>query len=516
MERRAQPKKRYLSASYVTSGAVFYGTLLFLIARIFSLFQLFGDAYTRNKLEQAPPENFTVFGIVGSLLIIGVIGLAFFLLFQNRQKKLKMKRGNLYLLLNTLFIIWGVINAVSNLIDMIVFFEFVYLLDFVALIAAIIIPSVLLQLTDRRQDVPRDTVLLVAAIGATALSIIALLIVVLFLRGGYKDTPFALVIELIYRAGLILFSIGGLIKALKIRRELPELVAAVMKAGPKPSPAPKQKAAAKAKVKTSRSGKIECPDCGKKVAAGTQVCPRCGFDLTTPSLFDDEDDDLPPEEPDDEETYYDEPEPEEPAEQTEPEPPPEPVRNDICPRCGKHKPPFLSTCPRCGYFPGDPTEPEPEEPAEPQRPAAPTTAGSPAAPQVEQKQERRCEQCGKRIPGGLTTCPYCGFHPDDAKRPPEPPPLENLFDDEPEPEMLPCPRCGRDVVEGTQVCPHCGYPFPDRQETGRIQRPTQRLPRVPYPKHRNEKNSINCPECGRRYSAARSVCPYCGYDLYND
>ena len=53
MERRAQPKKRYLSASYVTSGAVFYGTLLFLIARIFSLFQLFGDAYTRNKLEQA-------------------------------------------------------------------------------------------------------------------------------------------------------------------------------------------------------------------------------------------------------------------------------------------------------------------------------------------------------------------------------------------------------------------------------------------------------------------------------
>ena len=163
MEWRAQPKKRYLSASYVTSGAVFYGTLLFLIARIFTLFQLFGDAYTRNKLEQAPPENFTVFGIVGSLLIIGVIGLAFFLLFQNRQKKLKMKRGNLYLLLNTLFIIWGTVNAISNLVDMIVFFEFVYLLDFITVIAAIIVPSVLLQLTDRRQDVPRDTALLAAA-----------------------------------------------------------------------------------------------------------------------------------------------------------------------------------------------------------------------------------------------------------------------------------------------------------------------------------------------------------------
>ena len=29
---------------------------------------------------------------------------------------------------------------------------------------------------------------------------------------------------------------------------------------------------------------------------------------------------------------------------------------DICPRCKKKKPPFLSTCPHCGYYPGDPIE----------------------------------------------------------------------------------------------------------------------------------------------------------------
>jgi hypothetical protein len=49
MEQRAQSKKRYLSASYLTSGAVFYGTLLFLIARVLSLFQLFGEAVSRKK-----------------------------------------------------------------------------------------------------------------------------------------------------------------------------------------------------------------------------------------------------------------------------------------------------------------------------------------------------------------------------------------------------------------------------------------------------------------------------------
>ncbi len=53
MERRAQSQKRYQSASYLTSGAVFYGTLLFLIARVFMLLQLFSDADTRKRLGQA-------------------------------------------------------------------------------------------------------------------------------------------------------------------------------------------------------------------------------------------------------------------------------------------------------------------------------------------------------------------------------------------------------------------------------------------------------------------------------
>ncbi|MCE5187710.1 MAG: zinc ribbon domain-containing protein [Eubacteriales bacterium] len=518
MEQRAQPKKRYLSASYLTGRAVFYGTLLFFIARVFELFQLFGDAYNRKQLDQAPPDGFTFLGIVGSLLVIGVIGLAFLLLVQNRQKKLRLKKGNFYLLLNVLYVIWGAINAVNNLVDMIVFFEFVYLLDFIALITALIVPSVLLQLTDRSQGIPRDSALFASAITALSLSILATLIVVIFLRGGYKDTPFALVRELIFRAGMLCFSVAGLVKALKIRAELPEIVDAVVKAAAKAKAEQKTAAskqtASSPKQKTTPSGKIECPDCGKKVDAETRICPRCGFDLTTPSLFDDEDETFEPDA-----AMYDEPEeePEEEAEVPAPAPEPEapPIRNDICARCGKHKPPFLSTCPHCGYFPGDPAAQESERPSE----SRSQSVIQQTEPGAEQKKERFCEHCGKRIPGGLATCPYCGFHPADARRPQEPPESvpDKLFDEEePEEETIFCPRCDYEVAKSTQVCPHCGYPFPDERQTGRIQRPTQRLPRVPDPIHLNEKNSIECPDCGRRYSAARDRCPYCGYGLYDD
>lgn len=506
MEQRAQPKKRYLSAGYLTSRAVFYGTLLFLIARVFTLFQLFGDAYNRKQLNQAPPDGFTFFGIIGSLVMIGVVALAFFLLVQNRQKKLRIKKGNLYLLLNALFVAWGAVYAISYMEQMIRFFEFVYFLDFITVITALIVPSALLQITDRNQGIPRDAALYASAIAATSLSVIATLIVVLFLRGGYKDTPFALVRELIFRAGLICFSLAGLLKSLKIRAELPEIVDAVVKATPKVKPEPKPAAPKKKQIP---GGKIECPDCGKKSEPGTRFCPRCGFDLTTPNLFDDDETSI-QEEPEEEPEEA----PEEEAIPPQPEPETPPMRNDICARCGKHKPPFLSTCPHCGFFPGDPAEQQKKEAPSQQQAARPQPD-----PLVESKQERLCERCGKRIPSGLATCPYCGYHPDDARRPPEPQREsvpERLFDDETEEETIFCPHCDNESPKGTEICPHCGHPFPQERQTGRIQRQSQRMPRVPDPKHLNEKNSIDCPECGRRYSAARSVCPYCGYDLYND
>ena len=537
-----QPKKRYQSASFLNSGAAFYGTLLFLVARIFTLLQLFSDAATRKKLDQAPPENFTFLGITWLLIVIGIIGFAFYLQVQNRQHKLRMKQGNYFLLLNTLFALWGTISAISYLVEMILFFEFVYLLDFLTLIGALVVPSVLYQLSDRNQDIPQDNILFFTAIGATALSSLAALIVALVLRKSY--TPFQLLRELMYRAGIILFGVAGLLKAIRLRAELPELVASMPKSEPKAATepafnpmqtlaktfAPKTAPKAASNLKVDAKGRFKCPDCGKKLPEGTRICPRCGFDIETPDLFGDDDEfdeeepnDLPPQEaqtpPDEIETEQDD---------FEPEPAPAPnqerqeLPKDICPRCKKKKPPFLSTCPHCGYYPGDPielAEIEAEQKKQTETQKANSTQSTGAYVTPEPKPEPKCEKCGKKIPGGLSTCPYCGYHPDDARAPKEPPKkeVESLFGDEEEEETIFCPRCDNEVVFGTETCPHCGYPFvAPRGETGRIRRPTQRLPRVPDPKHLTEKNSIECPECGRRYSAARDRCPYCGYGLYDD
>ena len=528
MEKRTQTKKRYHSASFLNSGAVFYGTLLFLIARVFTLFQLFSDAATRKKLQQAPPENFTFLGITWLLIVIGIIGIAFYLLLQNKQRKIRMKQGNYYLLLNALISVWGLISAISYFVEMILFFEFVYLLDFLTLIGALIVPSVLYQLSDRKQDIPQDNVLFFTAIGSTVLSVLAALIVALVLRKSY--TAFQLLRELMFRAGIILFGIAGLLKAIRLRAELPELVATMPKPEPKPSVIQESKPLfqinREPKGKVDAKGRIKCPDCGKKLPEGTRICPRCGFDIETPDLFGDEDEfdddslaESNPIEPVMEEVII---EPEQDAFE-EPQPA-APVRDelpkDICPRCKKKKPPFLSTCPHCGYYPGDPIELAEQEAEKIAQAEATKADASPAAAYIppEPKVEPKCEKCGRKLPGGLSTCPYCGYHPNDAHAPKEPPKsvVENLFEDEEEPETIFCPRCDNEVLSGTEVCPHCGYPFVASRSTARISRPTQKLPRVPDPKRLTEKNSIECPECGRRYSAARDRCPYCGYGLYDN
>ena len=361
MERRTQTKKRYQSASYLNSGAVFYGTLLFALARVFTLLQLFSDAATRKKLEQAPPENYTFLGILWLLIVIGVMGFALYLQLQNKQHKLRMKQGNYYLLLNALFALWGIISAISYLVEMILFFEFVYLLDFLTLIGALVVPTVLYQLSDRKQDIPQDNLLFFTAIGSTALSAIAALIVALVLRKSY--TAFQLLRELMFRAGIILFGIAGLLKAIRLRAELPELVANMPKVEPKATINPVFKEEQK-KKKADAKGRIKCPDCGKKLADGTKICPRCGFDIETPDLFGDDDDfdeELPQEQevPPDQEVNHEPLQAELDTFETEGSPP-APTRQelpkDICPRCKKKKPPFLSTCPHCGYYPGDPME----------------------------------------------------------------------------------------------------------------------------------------------------------------
>jgi hypothetical protein len=78
-------------------------------------------------------------------------------LFSNARKKLRLKQGNFLPSAQRIVYCMGTDQRNRSLMDMIRFFEFVYFLDFITMIAALIVPSLLLQLTDRKQGIPPDT-----------------------------------------------------------------------------------------------------------------------------------------------------------------------------------------------------------------------------------------------------------------------------------------------------------------------------------------------------------------------
>jgi len=469
MEQPAKRSKTYHSASYLASAFVFYGALMFLLSRSLGLILLFAEAITRKRDNQALPEQFTFWGILGILLVIGVIAGVFTLLLLARQRRLRMRRGNLYLLLNLLLAAWGVIHAISNLVEMVLFFEFLNFFDFLALIGALILPSVLLQIADRKKQPPNDNAALAASVSALACAgIAALIIIVLAFRKSYA-TAFPLMRDLLFQAALLLFGGAGLQKALKLRAELP-LAAPV--------------------ERPSEPEYRECPDCGKRVSVKLAVCPRCGYALGAASLFSEEEPDDPP--------PIDTAKPVTPA----PEPAKKPARVVIsdgtaaCERCKRRIPKGLATCPFCGYFPGDPERSEPEPPPKKSEPDA--AHDVPRMRYVPRTEERPpCPRCGRRIPGGLATCPFCGYYPDDA-------PAQ-------EPEREPVPAEPADPYQTLFTA--------DLGAEDALERPPRPKKRkyVEIPNVRlNEKNSIVCPQCGRKFFAALDECPLCGFGLYDD
>ena len=79
-----------MSASYLKSGAAYYGALLFFIAQILSFIELIKRAVQRKAAGMAVPENFTFWGIVWELVLIAFIGWIYVLM--QRQRRGKTRR----------------------------------------------------------------------------------------------------------------------------------------------------------------------------------------------------------------------------------------------------------------------------------------------------------------------------------------------------------------------------------------------------------------------------------------
>lgn len=219
MEQPRRKGRRFCSASYLNNDAVFWGTLLFVFAKVISFIQFFQEVADREKQNLAPPENYTVAGIVGMSLVILLSVVLFILLMRLRQGKLRMRAGLRYLLLNFLIVVWGLIRAIGDIADLFVFPELILILDLLAVIVAIIAPPVMLQLADIQRFPPDETLMLILGAGGLGFSAISIVIVAVILRDSY--TFARLIPELAFRGGMVLYGLATLMKALQLRRELP-------------------------------------------------------------------------------------------------------------------------------------------------------------------------------------------------------------------------------------------------------------------------------------------------------
>ncbi|MEG1756572.1 MAG: zinc ribbon domain-containing protein [Clostridia bacterium] len=219
MEQTRRIKRVLYSASFYKSGAVFCGALLFLLSQTLRFIQLLQEAITRKAAGQAPPENYTVPGIIGQVLLILLVFTIFLLINGYRHNKPVLPRAKLFFALNGLTVLWGLLFFFRNIADIFVYPEFILFLDALTLASALIAPPVLLQIADSKRDLPEDNILLLLGIGGMVFTVISLLIVAVVLRKSYSFSH--LLPELGFRIATGLFAIATLQKALKLRAEYP-------------------------------------------------------------------------------------------------------------------------------------------------------------------------------------------------------------------------------------------------------------------------------------------------------
>jgi hypothetical protein len=269
MEQGYKRRRRYVSASYIKSGTVYYGVLLFLVSQGLWLIQLFQNAAERKAAGQAPPENYTPLGIAFQAFLLLFIGALFLLLIRQRTGKTHMPRGNLYLLCNFLIFVWGVIFLISDIVDIFIYPEFILLVDALVIGSTLIAPPLILQFADRSRIDPDDMLLLILGIGGIGLSVISILIIAVILGKSY--TVWHLVPELCFRGGCVLFGVSTLFKAIRIRNSLPIS---------QPVSPDRPEYAVDMGTERIVIPKVTCPDCGRKVPVTMGVCPRCGRDVS--------------------------------------------------------------------------------------------------------------------------------------------------------------------------------------------------------------------------------------------
>ena len=428
-----------MSASFLKSRTTLYGALLFFIAQILDFIMQLVHASERTRAGKPLPENFTGLGISWEVFLIifaGAIALLIWRLYSGRSR---MRRGNLYLLINVLLCIWGVILAARS-IGEIELFDLILVLDAMTYVTALIIPCVLLQLSDRTRMVPEEWKLLLPAAVTVLFVGLSVFSSVLIIRASSAAGNYSIWLDmphLLQRAAVALFAVSGILKAVRIHRtyspgvsKLTEVEEAywdrVTTAHIGKTARPEEDSGILPETVEEKQGDIseeymtECPSCGKMISESLDRCPYCGTELFSAASISAllektsgraaRDADQAAEE-----------EPEE--QQHDPEELPEgPITE--CPGCGRMISESQDRCPYCG------------------------------AELVSAESMRALFQ--KKI--GRTAADAKGSSsPAEGKT--EPSEAKGALSESLTEKMSPCPNCGKWIPDRLDKCPHCGVEF---------------------------------------------------------
>ncbi len=510
MPGRRKPKRKYMSASFLKSRTTLYGALLFFIAQILDFIMQLVHASERARAGKPLPENFTGLGISWEVFLIFFAGAIALLIWRLYSGRSRMRRGNLYLLINVLLCIWGVILAARS-IGEIELFDLILVLDAMTYVTALIIPCVLLQLSDRTRLVPEEWKLLVPAVVTILFVGLSVFSSIVIIRASSAAGDYSIWLDLshlLQRAAVALFAVSGILKAVRIHRTY----------APGVSKLTEVEEAYWDRVTTAHIGKTT------RTEEDPGILPETGEeeqgDISEESMTE-------------------------------------------CPSCGKMIPESLDRCPYCGteLFSADSISAMLEKTTE--RKAAYGTAGiSEDNPETEEQGEiaelpdgpmTECPSCGKMIPESVDQCPYCGTEffsaadisvllektsgrgtrVTDQTTDEEPEQQLNEPDELPEGPITECPGCGRMISESLDHCPHCGAELIStenmrallqkkrgwtakdaegsfssaevKQEPAETKRTVSELP--------TEKMSP-CPNCGKWIPDRLDKCPHCGAEFF--
>lgn len=265
METVNRKRRRFHSAGYLKSTFLYLGTLLFILSRVIEFVLLLQSASDRAKNGQNMPAAFSAWGITWRVLAVGLLIYLFVLLVRQRRGLSRIAQNRRYFLMNLLIFAWGAIGFIDALTELTRSLDFFSIVSLLCVLASLVAPPLLLQLSDSRRMEPDDTVLLLVGIGGLAFSAISIVILLLFLRKSYTFWPLAR--DLLFRAALALYALAVLLRALDIRSSLPIYA---VSPSPTPDPAPRPQ---------PRTPRVTCPDCGCRVPVTLPNCPRCGRDV---------------------------------------------------------------------------------------------------------------------------------------------------------------------------------------------------------------------------------------------